>query len=742
MNVVKYPGLSRLSAFFRGLRLPWLAPLVLLLGTLAAPAALQFDVFLGYDGIVPEASWFPVVCEIKNDGPSFTAVIEVTPGNYNGGQVRRVVVELPTGTLKRLVIPVFSSSRGYSTWDVRLLDERGKVRAEQVGLRATKQLAAGTPVIGALGRTAGGTPALKPILPQQSELQPAAARLQTSIFPDNPLVLEGMDSLYLSSEKAAELRVPNQVEALYAWLNAGGHLIVAVEQITDITSTKWLRELFPVDLKDMKTLERHPEFQDWLRNVNWSSGTGRPSNTRSTPFNRPGQRPPKAPQPAEATPASQPFTDMTDDFKFETAPMQVAVGTVKEAGRVLVTAEDTPLIVTANCGRGRITALLFSPEREPFRSWKNLPIFWSKLIEVPVAWYTSADFSNMGGMSSDGIFGAMIDSRQVHKLPVEWLLLLLIVYLVVIGPLDQFWLKRIGKPMLTWITFPCYVVLFSLLIYFIGYRLRAGESEWNELHLVDVLANGEKAELRGRTYASVYSPANQRYDLESHQKYATLRGEFLGMWAGGQSSEKATVMQNGDSFTAQIFVPVWTSQLFVSDWCQPAPSPLSATVTAKDDAWEVKVQNHTDKKLSNAQIAIEGQILSLGEVPSNDSRTFTVSKAQGTSLRDFVWNHGQQFQGAVQSRQRAFGARQSGQISDLPNSSVAASFLSQMGRQDNNYPNNFICPPGLDMSGVLAHGGAVLFAWAEDFSPVSPLYKINPRRSHQYTMWRVPIAIQ
>ena len=41
-----------------------------------------------------------------------------------------------------------------------------------------------------------------------------------------------------------------------------------------------------------------------------------------------------------------------------------------------------------------------------------------------------------GGWSIDGVFGAMIDSKQVRKLPVEWLLLLLIVYLVVIGPLD------------------------------------------------------------------------------------------------------------------------------------------------------------------------------------------------------------------------------------------------------------------------------------------------------------------
>ena len=53
-------------------------------------------------------------------------------------------------------------------------------------------------------------------------------------------------------------------------------------------------------------------------------------------------------------------------------------------------------------------------------------------------------------------------------------------------------------------------MLFSLLIYFIGYKLRAGESEWNELHLVDVLQKGDRAEFRGQTYASVYSPANQK----------------------------------------------------------------------------------------------------------------------------------------------------------------------------------------------------------------------------------------
>ena len=265
-------------------------------------------------------------------------------------------------------------------------------------------------------------------------------------------------------------------------------------------------------------------------------------------------------QPGQLIGGSAAFDDTPVDTAFETNGLLVAQGTVLN-GQVVLSSGDVPLVVTTVRGRGRVTALLFSPEREPVRSWKNLPTFWAKLTEVPVEWYGPSPPPSYGGMSSDGIFGAMLDSRQVHKLPVEWLLLLLIVYLVVIGPLDQYWLKRIRKPMLTWITFPCYVVLFSLLIYFIGYRLRAGESEWNELHLVDVLLNGDQAELRGRTYASIYSPANQRYILESEQKYATLRNEFAGMWGGGQTGERANVFQKGDSFKAEVFVPVWISEL-------------------------------------------------------------------------------------------------------------------------------------------------------------------------------------
>ena len=700
---------------------------ILMASSLAsARAALQFDVFLGYDSVVPEASWFPVVCEIKNDGPSFTGTIELSPGNYNEGQTARLTVELPTGTLKRVVIPVFSSTRGGS-WDIHLLDERGKTRAEQLSIRARKQVARGTPLIGALSRTPGGAPVLRATLPQAEELQPAAARLLPAIFPDNPIVLEGLNCLYLNSERAADLTKP-QVNAIYAWLNGGGHLIIAVEQPSEITSSPWLKDLFPVDVQDLKPLPHHPELDNWLRTDPWPMNSG---------FLRRAGRPRQMAESDSST--FNPFNSLPPDVDFEGAEMQVAVGPVRE-GTVQVKAGEIPLVITTQRGSGRVTALLFSPEREPVRSWKNLGVFWAKLAEVPGIWYVNKDSNFQGGWSSDGIFGAMIDSRQVHRLPVGWLLLLLLVYLVVIGPLDQFWLKRIGKPMLTWITFPCYVVIFSLVIYFIGYKLRAGESEWNELHLVDVLANGERAQLHGRSYASVYSPANQRYALASQVQYATFRSEFAGFWGGNSSSEKANVFQSGDNFKAEIFVPVWTSELFVNDWWQPAPVPLRVTLEPDGAGWKISVDNRTEHPLTHLQLAVGDRLIPLGDVPEFQSKTFTVSRDQGLLIQNFVRDHGSNFQTALSSRRQAFGSIENAQISDLPNASVAASFLSQLGQMQ-NYVSGFLSPPGLDLSPVLDHGEAVLFAWEDDYSPVKPIYQFSPRRTHRHTLWRVPVQI-
>ena len=94
---------------------------------------------------------------------------------------------------------------------------------------------------------------------------------------------------------------------------------------------------------------------------------------------------------------------------------------------------------------------------------------------------------------------------------------------------------------------------------------------------------------------------------------------------------------------------------------------------------------------------------------------------------------------AAQSRGQAFGRTKSGHLEDKKNGVVAASFLSQLNRQQGY--QSFSSPPGLDLSPVIDHGQAVLFAWAENYSPVAGMNQFTPRRIHRDTMWRVSVPI-
>ena len=698
--------------------------------TLNLHAALQFDVFVGLDNYVPEASWFPIVCEVDNDGPPFQAVIEVTGGGMNQSSYTRLVpVELPTGTRKRITIPVFCSSSYNGEWDVRLKDAQGRTRDEKNNLRPRALVKSGTVLLGSLSRVPSWVPAFQKTLQSNSEWQPAAARLNPLVFPDNAIVLEGMDALYLNSERATDLRA-QQVSAIESWINSGGHLIVAVEQVSDVNSLPWLRRLVPMELTGTRQLQPGTALEDWLRSPVEKSITQNASlRSRSAP-----NRQTKTNLTAEA-----PFADAPNDATFDAAQLAVATGTLR-GGHVVVSAGETPLVVSALHGNGRVSVVLFSPERDPAKSWRNQPPFWSRLTGVPPRWYISNENYYSPGLGTDGIFGAMIDSRQVRKLPIWQLLLMLLVYLAVIGPVDQMWLKKIGKPMLTWITFPCYVALFSALIYLVGYKLRAGESEWNELHVVDVFQSGGKTELRGHTFGSIYSPVNQRYNFESVARSSAFRSEFVGSWNTDRSNDRGRVVQTENSFKAEVFVPVWTTQLYVSDWLQNADAPFFATITGDGGDWSVKVQNRQSKPLTKMRLVVKGKVYELGDIPA-DNQMHEFKQAAVTSsgsLADFVNRITGSFEGKLQERRSSFGGRESGRIENAVDGSAATSFLSY--RQSGS-GNSFLQMPAFDLSGAAEADNAILIAWSDGQAPVKSLNQFTPRRSTVNTLWRMTLPL-
>lgn len=724
-------------------RHPWLllSILAVLWWSPSLHAALQFDVFVGYgsgggsDGVVRESAWFPVACEILNDGPSFDGVFELSSRQVGAGQARRMKIELPTNTRKRFVIPVFAGASRYASWDARLFDSKGKLRAEGLDKRS-RDIAWEGFLLGAMARSFGGLPVLPQIKANRPDFQPQVARMTPEQFPDNPLALEGLSALYLNSEKALELKV-TQVEALLAWVHGGGHLIVAPEQAQDVSGTRWLRELLPVEYGDVTTNRSSGGLQEWIR----SGADLKPADAAlggATPVvtnPRPG-----APRPGRPGAVSAgPYASVAADPGFETADLPLFSVKIRD-GEAVLPLGGAPLAVTAPRGRGQVTALAFSPEREPFKSWKNKGWFWARWFKLPGEMFVADNPGVFGGWSMDAVIGAMIDTRQVRKLPVEWLLALLVVYLLVIGPLDHWWLKKINRQMLTWITFPLYVALFSLLIYYIGYKLRAGETEWNELHFVDILPRAEQAQLRGRTYASLYSSVNARYKLAGDQPMAALRGEFLGPYGGGQESSRVEAEIIANSFQAEVAVPVWTSLLYVSDWAQPAAMPLAAIVSLEGAQLAVTVENLLPHKLTNVRLAYQAVLYDLGELDARQKKVVRLTLGSGQNLMQFVRTTGHAFSAAAGARRQAFGGNAQ-RLEVTPNNVTAASFISQLGIYQGQQ-RTLLYPPGLDLSALLARGDAVLLAWDGGNSPASSsLLRYRPPRFTQNTLYRLAVPL-
>lgn len=691
-------------------------------------ADVQFDVFFGFDDHILEGSWFPVAFELLNEGPSFTGTILVGPEAGLTTQPRTFTIELPTGTRKRVVLPVFPSAGRLARWDAHLLNEAGQVVADRGGMLPI-ETPSSLPLLGALPRTFAGLPVFPALPDRTAELQPTVARLQPEYLPENPIALEALSTWYLNSERAIELKPP-QADALLMWLHAGGHLVVALEQTGDVEAVPWLRAILPFAPSGLAQLPAAPSIERWVVD-----------GPRPLPV--PSSGPSKASAVRRLIPANEPFLRLPRAFDAATPDVQVVTGLML-SGQRLLSLGDHPLIVSAPRGRGRVTVLTFSPERDPLRAWDQRGWFWARLTSLPADLLVTGQPTRWNAPSVDSLFGAMLDSRQVRKLPVTTLLLLLVVYLAIIGPLDQWILRRLGRPMWTWVTFPTYVIAFSALIYFIGFRLRAGDLEWNEIQVVDHLPRTEStAAWRGRTWASLYSPGNARYLLASDRPHATLRTEHHAGTANLNTAAAALQIHHVErGYNAEAFVPVWVNQLFVADWLEAGPILLTGAVAEDSGSRSIQLENRSDLAFTDLRLAWEGRLYDLGPLAPGARLQRPLIPAEARGLDDFLTGLAQASR-VVRQRRQAFGREGAGQLDRNLDPVIQASFADHAWSGPGFESSaGFSTPAGFDLSPLLARQEAILFAWSSGQSLAPPIHRFSPRRHQHDTVLRTVLPVR
>ena len=180
---------------------------------------------------------------------------------------------------------------------------------------------------------------------------------------------------------------------------------------------------------------------------------------------------------------------------------------------------DRPMIVRAAKGLGQVVFLAVDLDRPPISSWESydrlLEGLLSRRIDVASMRSTSAGTSQVAHVGYTDLAGqlraALDQFSGVTAVSFYWVISILVVYILFVGPLDYFVLKQFRRQHWTWVTLPLMVALCAILAIVMGRRLKHDQVLVNQLEIVDLDVSTQQ--VRATSWIHLYSPRARTFDL-------------------------------------------------------------------------------------------------------------------------------------------------------------------------------------------------------------------------------------
>jgi len=338
-----------------------------------------------------------------------------------------------------------------------------------------------------------------------------------------------------------------------------------------------------------------------------------------------------------------------------------------------------PLIVRLPYGRGQVTMVAFDVDRRPFVNWAGQTAFWVKLLNLPAERAANAGEAPAAGMNrpfDDGSgrdLASMLqgDLEKFEDIPVisfGWVALFIFIYILVVGPLDYFFLKKVVKRLeLTWITFPVVVLAVSAVAYFAAYALKGHDLKINKVDVVDIDLRGQQA--YGDTWFTVFSPRIQHYTIGVEPSAPWVdepvpegRGDDVVVsWMGRPDASyggygrprSQSLFRRAYDYGPQaaglkgVPIQVWATKAFTASWARPLnPKQMPFTADLRrgqgDTAVHGTLTNNLPVGLQDVSLIYgggrgRGSVLVIGPLAAGARQEINFRPAeQGTRISDWV----------------------------------------------------------------------------------------------------------
>ena len=270
---------------------------------------------------------------------------------------------------------------------------------------------------------------------------------------------------------------------------------------------------------------------------------------------------------------------------------------------------DAAAMATGLVGFGRVTVLGFDPSPLASSDYRKQAQFW---VEVLNRQFTGCSLAvrpkDAGNRENDSAYSywAGADARQnrdildhLYRIPelrplgAGWVLLLLGLLALLLGPVDYLVLKRLDRLPLTWITSACVIALFTVGAYFGVQALRAGKTQMRVVTVTDCLAGGDSWTT---SYCGIFASASDDYrlhGLDGNQWWSAIAPmeEYAYYGRSGMAGRRLYCrQQDGANLPVSIPVNIWSMQCLICEGPQAQP-PVEAEAEIDGDRIRLKVTN-------------------------------------------------------------------------------------------------------------------------------------------------------
>ncbi len=524
-------------------------------------------VWAGAGGYVRGDCVAPVYVQLVNDGTQRNGYVSVQFSALGStlGEARRDL-ELPLNSQKYLFLYVPNMGHSPDRITVSYHNARGRViNSIEERLRTVDPW---LPVVASLGTLPGGLPDFES---EKGEALYTRLYLDPDRLPRDGIGLEMYDAIIISPPPEKELS-HQQVDALHQWTMRGGTLIVDASKRTNAFAQGSLPLILPFVPERIASLE------------------------------------------------------LSELGTTET----ITEGSIEHGDEILFESDERPLIVRRNYGLGSITTFAVSPDARGMKKWDGREAMWNEILGGLRIGERKIDRSRVEVPEEEIRHNLMAQVRthQQTGLRLGLVLALTLLYAVIVGPGDYFFIKWLGKPKMTWVTFPTIVAVFTVAAW-LGAKAWVG-GDMASIHVRHTVVFPQLAAATQFDLLGLFVPSGRKYSINH------VDGAHLQQIKSTRAPDPSGVY-DVDEATIEQRIPIWKYRVYGAFSESDVYPQIDLSISTNINPIVVTVSNQTDRTLRQNSIVYEWRTWQIPDaIGPGEKVDVTLDPNEARSTRNFV----------------------------------------------------------------------------------------------------------